>query len=97
MDIETTAKAFKELGHATRLSVFRSVVRAGYIGIAVGQLQHRLEIPGSTLSHHISALVNADLLTQRREGRTLYCVANFDMVQKVIGFLEDECCIEEQQ
>ena len=57
MDLENTAKALKELGHPTRLNIYRSVVRAGYQGIAVGGLQEKLEIPGSTLSHHISGLL----------------------------------------
>ncbi|WP_221076158.1 ArsR/SmtB family transcription factor [Agarivorans aestuarii] len=96
MNTESIAKALKELGHPTRLSIYRSVVRAGYAGIAVGGLQENLGIPGSTLSHHISGLVSAGLLSQRREGRTLYCVAEFECLQTVIGFLQDECCADEQ-
>ncbi|ELR66560.1 Transcriptional regulator, ArsR family [Photobacterium marinum] len=96
MDIEIVAKALKELGHPTRLAIFKSVVRAGYQGIAVGGLQEKLGIPGSTLSHHISSLASAGLLSQRREGRTLFCVAEYDKLQAVIGFLQDECCLDEQ-
>ncbi len=96
MDIEVVAKALKELGHPTRLSIYRRVVRAGYQGIAVGGLQEKLEIPGSTLSHHISGLVSAGLISQRRESRTLYCIAEFDKLQSVIGFLQDECCADEK-
>ncbi|MBL1416427.1 MAG: helix-turn-helix transcriptional regulator [Moritella sp.] len=95
MDIDVVAKALKELGHPTRLTIFKSIIRAGYQGIAVGGLQSQLSIPGSTLSHHISSLASAGLLSQRREGRTLYCVAEYDKLQSVIGFLQDECCIDE--
>lgn len=95
MDLEIAAKALKELGHATRLAIFRRVVQAGYQGIAVGGLQESLSVPGSTLSHHISGLVSAGLMSQRREGRVLYCVAEFDKIQDVIGFLVDECCLDE--
>lgn len=95
MDLESIAKALKELGHPTRLKIFQFVVRAGYQGIAVGGLQEKLEIPGSTLSHHVSALANAGLISQRREGRTLYCIAEFEKLQSVIGFLQDECCADE--
>ncbi|MDN3683095.1 metalloregulator ArsR/SmtB family transcription factor [Vibrio tapetis subsp. quintayensis] len=94
MDIEIVAKALKELGHPTRLMIYKSVVRAGFQGIAVGGIQEQLDIPGSTLSHHISSLVSANLITQRREGRTLYCVAEYDKLASVIGFLQDECCID---
>ncbi|SON53048.1 ArsR/SmtB family transcription factor [Vibrio tapetis] len=97
MAIEIIAKALKELGHPTRLTIYKSVVRAGFQGIAVGGLQEKLDIPGSTLSHHISSLVSANLITQRREGRTLYCVAEYDKLASVIGFLQDECCADESQ
>ncbi|MEZ8104757.1 MULTISPECIES: ArsR/SmtB family transcription factor [Vibrio] len=96
MSIEIIAKALKELGHPTRLSIYKSMVRAGYQGIAVGSLQESLDIPGSTLSHHISSLASAGLISQRREGRTLYCVAEFEQLQSVIAFLQDECCIDEE-
>lgn len=95
MNIDIVAKALKELGHPTRLTIYKSVVRAGYQGVAVGVLQEKLGIPGSTLSHHISSLVSAGLISQRREGRTLFCVAEFEKLQSVIGFLQDECCIDE--
>jgi DNA-binding transcriptional ArsR family regulator len=96
MSIEIIAKALKELGHPTRLTIFKRLVQSGQQGIAVGSLQQELEVPGSTLSHHISSLVSADLIIQRREGRTLYCVANYEKLQAVIGFFQDDCCIDEK-
>ncbi|AJR06079.1 ArsR family transcriptional regulator [Photobacterium gaetbulicola] len=96
MEIEVVAKALKELGHPTRLSIYKAVVRAGFQGIPVGSLQEKLAIPGSTLSHHIASLVSAGLLIQRREGRTLYCVAEYEQLDSVIGFLKDECCMDEK-
>jgi len=95
VDIEIIAKALKELGHPTRLRVFKTVVRAGVQGVAVGSLQESLGIPGSTLSHHISSLSSAGLINQRREGRVLYCVAQYEQLQNVIGFLQDECCADD--
>jgi len=95
MEIEVVAKALKELGHVTRLNIFKSVVRAGKQGIAVGVVQTELSIPGSTLSHHISSLIAAGLISQRREGRTLYCVADYEQLNAVIGFMLDECCVDE--
>lgn len=95
MNIEIIAKALKELGHPTRLNIYRSVVTAGHQGIAVGGLQEKLNIPNSTLSHHISSLMSAGLISQRRESRTLYCIANYEKLQSVISFLQDECCTDE--
>ncbi|MCF7354758.1 metalloregulator ArsR/SmtB family transcription factor [Vibrio sp. CK2-1] len=96
MEIEAIAKTLKELGHATRLMIYNTVVKAGYQGIAVGKIQERLEVPNSTLSHHISALISAGLITQRREGTVLYCVAEYEVLQSVIGYLQDECCVDER-
>ena len=94
-NIETVAKALKELGHPTRLALYKRLVKAGHQGLAVGKIQEELSIPGSTLSHHISSLVSAGLLSQKREGRTLYCIPDYDQLNQVIGFLQDECCLDE--
>lgn len=92
MDLETAAKALKELGHPTRLAIFKRLVKAGPDGLPVGTLQDDLDIPNSTLSHHISSLVSASLLSQKREGRTLYCQPEYHHLQEVINFLQAECC-----
>ncbi|WDE08867.1 helix-turn-helix transcriptional regulator [Thalassomonas viridans] len=96
MEIEVIAKALKELGHPKRLSIFKRLVKCGFQGLTVGQLQKELNIPGSTLSHHISSLVSADLVKQRREGTTLYCVANYKQLTQVTSFLQEECCFDDE-
>lgn len=97
MELEAVAKALKELGHPTRLCIYKEVVKAGFQGIAVGSVQDKLGIPASTLSHHVSSLASAGLISQRREGRTLYCVAEYECLDSVIEFLRDECCLSEEQ
>lgn len=96
MDIEAAAKALKELGHPTRLAIYKRLVKSGNDGIAVGVVQDELGIPGSTLSHHLTSLASAGLIAQRREGRTLFCVAQYQQLDAVIDFLQDECCADEQ-
>lgn len=96
MEIEIIAKAFKELGHPTRLAIFKRLVKAGSQGISVGVVQEELKVPSSTLSHHISGLASAGLIMQRREGRTLFCVVEYEKLLSVISFLQDECCADEQ-
>ncbi|OED43752.1 transcriptional regulator [Endozoicomonas sp. (ex Bugula neritina AB1)] len=78
------------LGHPTRLTIFKRLVKSDHKGLGVGVLQEELGIPGSTLSHHISSLVSANLLCQERAGRILYCKANYDQLQSVINFLQVE-------
>ncbi len=95
MEIEIAAKCLAELGHATRLNIFRYLVRGGKQGVPVGEIQLALNVPGSTLSHHITRLVSVGLVTQRRDGRTLYCVPQYQELDNLISFLKEECCINE--
>jgi len=93
MDVEYAAKALKELGHPTRLSLFKLLVKAGRDGLPVGVIQEKLGIPNSTLSHHISKLITVDLIKQKRDGRTLFCIPQYKSLNELITFLQDECCI----
>jgi ArsR family transcriptional regulator len=95
MKNETAAKKLAELGHITRLSIFRYLVKVGDEGAPVGQIQEKLNIPGSTLSHHISRLVSVGLIRQVRESRTLHCIPQFEALNELIEFLKSECCTEE--
>jgi len=95
MEISQAAAQLEALGNTTRLSIFRILVQAGGQGVPVGQVQKRLDIPASTLSHHIAKLVQAGVVVQRRESRTLYCQADYQAMQKLIGFMVDKCCADE--
>ncbi len=93
MEEEKLVKCLAQLGNITRLRIFRLLVKAGEEGLSVGQIQEELNVPGSTLSHHISKLVNLDLVRQIREGRTLHCVANYELLDTVLDELKNQCCI----
>lgn len=95
MNLETAAGKLAELGHPTRLDIYRQLVRRGRGGTPVGEIQTALDVPASTLSHHISRLVTVGLVAQRREGRTLYCIPQFDELDALLGFLREECCRSE--
>jgi len=92
MENEMAAKRLAELGHNTRLSIFRYLVKVGSNGAPVGEIQAKLDVPGSTLSHHINRLVSVGLIRQVRDSRTLYCVPQFDVLRELIEFLLAECC-----
>jgi len=95
MEIEVAAKALKELGHPVRLMIFKLLVKAGYEGIPVGEIQEALGIPNSTLSHHIAKLISVDLVRQNRSGRTLFCIPEYKKLNQLVAFLNEECCINE--
>lgn len=94
MDLNTAANALRELGHPTRLSIYRELVRAGHEGLPVGELQKHLEIPASTLSHHLSALISAGLISQERQSRTLFCRPCYAQLEQLMAFLTEECCAD---
>ena len=92
MDVNHAARCLEKLGNPTRLEAYRLLVQAGPDGLAVGELQEHLDIPASTLSHHLSHLVNAGLVEQTREGRVLRCTPNYGLMEQLVGFLTEQCC-----
>ncbi|MEN5115103.1 metalloregulator ArsR/SmtB family transcription factor [Brevundimonas diminuta] len=94
MNVEQAAKQLEAIGNATRLRIYRSLVRAGGAGLPVGRLQERLSIPPSTLSHHLQRLISTELVTQERQATTLICRANYPAMNGLIDFLAAECCAD---
>jgi len=93
MTLDTAALCLSELGNPTRLAIFRLLVRAGTGGVVVGDIQRHLDIPGSTLSHHLAHLARAGLIEQRRDGRSLWCIAHHSVMDGLIEFLTNQCCV----
>lgn len=94
MNIDDAAARLEALGNPTRLKVYRMLVRAGAEGMPVGRLQAKLDAAASTLSHHIKSLVIVGLVTQTREGATLVCHANYDLMHELLSFMAEQCCVE---
>ena len=94
MKLDDAAARLEALGNPTRLKVYRLLVRAGAEGLPVGRLQAKIDIAASTLSHHLKALVAVGLVTQTREGTTLVCHTNYDMMRGLIDYMVEECCAE---
>lgn len=94
MKIEIAAGQLESLGSPIRLKIFRALVRAGHDGMAVGNLQAKVGLAPSTLSHHIRHLREAGLITQERQATTLICRADYPAMDKLVGYLVDECCMD---
>ncbi len=94
MKLDDAAARLEALGNPTRLKIYRALVRAGDNGMSVGRLQARLDVAASTLSHHLKSLMIVGLVTQERQATTLICRANYDVMNGLVAFLVDECCIE---
>jgi len=86
------ARALAALGHDARLSIFRLLVQAGDDGLRVGDLGRLLGLAPSTLSHHLSTLVDAQLVLQDRRGREVFNRADYPAMHGILRFLTAKCC-----
>lgn len=86
------ARQFAAMGHGVRIEILRLLLAVHPDGMVVGDLQNELDIPGSTLSHHLDALRQEGLVEKRREGRYLRYLAGTGALQELLGFLYQECC-----
>lgn len=93
MGTEEAATALAKLGHPVRLQIVQILVQAGEEGLSVGEIQALVDIPASTLSHHISHLVSGDLILKHRDSRTLNCVLNYEKLTGLIELLTYKCCV----
>ena len=92
MKHEIIAARLQELGHSTRLNIFRRLIKAAPHGLSVGDLQRKLDVPASTLSHHLTRLRTVGLITQHRSGAQLTCQPQIKALIEVIDYLQEECC-----
>ncbi len=90
--LEEMAARLEALGNPTRLAIFRALIKAGDNGANVGAIQSEVNIPASTLTHHIQKLVKAGLVTQERKSRELICRASYETIDSTIDYLKEECC-----
>src|SRR5208337_622903 len=91
-EITRFADMFSAMGTGPRLRIMRLLLAAHPEGLVVSEIGDELEIPSSTLSHHLEKLKNEDLVKVQREGTYLWYSANTDALQALLGFLYAECC-----
>ncbi|MCI0402278.1 MAG: metalloregulator ArsR/SmtB family transcription factor [Acidobacteria bacterium] len=86
------ADMFSAIGTEARLRIMQLLLAAHPEGMVVGDIQEELEIPNSTLSHHLEKLRSEDLVRVRRESTFLHYTANTETLQELLQFLYAECC-----
>lgn len=92
MKIKAAVSALSALAHDGRLAIYRMLVQAGPAGLAVGRIAKKTEMPGATLSFHLSALKHAGLVRAERQGRELIQTADFTNMNALVGYLTENCC-----
>src|SRR5499425_591329 len=86
------AEMFSAMGTEARLRIMQLLLSAHPDGLVVSEIQQELEIPHSTLSHHLDKLKNEGLVLVQRESTFLRYTANTEALQQLLGFLYAECC-----
>lgn len=92
MEIATASDRLAALGHETRLAIFRLLVQAGPQGVNAGVIGERLRIPPATLSFHLAHLSRVGLISGRQEGRFIFYVAEYSVMDGLIAYLTANCC-----
>ena len=91
-DVVRYADMFSAMGAEPRLRIMRLLLSAHPEGMVVGEISAELEIPNSTLSHHLDKLKNEELISVQREGTFLRYRANSPVLAELLAFLYAECC-----
>src|SRR5271169_1477023 len=86
------ADMFSAMGNEPRLRIMQLLLTAHPEGLVVGEIQGELEIPNSTLSHHLDKLRTEGLVSVQRESTFLRYTANTEALQELLQFLYAECC-----
>ena len=92
MEIKTALSSFSALSQQTRLDVFRLLIKAGADGLLAGEWGEQLDVRQNTMSANLSVLLNAGLVRNERQGRTIRYFADFDAVRGLLVFLMEDCC-----
>ncbi len=86
------ADMFSAIGTEARLRIMQVLLSAHPQGMVVGEIQEELDIPGSTLSHHLDKLRSEGLVRVQRESTFLRYTADTGALQELLQFLYAECC-----
>jgi len=92
VEVAKYADMFSAMGTEARLRIMQLLLTAHPEGLVVGEIQEELDIPNSTLSHHLDKLKAEDLVRVRRESTFLRYTANTEALQGLLQFLYAECC-----
>ena len=95
-EVTKFADMFSAMGTEARLRIMQLLLTAHPEGMVVSEIQEELEIPNSTLSHHLDKLRNEDLVKVQRESTFLRYTANTEALQELLQFLYAECCTRNQ-
>ena len=84
--MNATNSAFKAIADPARREILR-LLRAGEM--TAGDLAGHFYMSKPTMSHHFAVLADADLITRRRDGQTIWYGLNTTVLQDVLAWMLD--------
>ncbi len=91
-ELERHAEQLSALGHPVRLQILRFVVQGGERGAPAGDIQAHVDLPASTLSHHLKRLVEAGLVATRNEGTFHFYSVDYTALRGLTDYVWEDCC-----
>lgn len=73
------------LGEPIRMQIMRVICRSG--SLRAVDILEEFSISQPTLSHHMNLLLEADLVTTRKDGRSIWYSVNNDTISELISFV----------
>lgn len=92
MDISKATQSFSALSQSARLEAYRLLIKAGEAGVLAGDIASRLDVRQNTMSANLAVLLQAGLVRNVREGRSIRYFADYETMHGLLGFLMEECC-----
>jgi DNA-binding transcriptional ArsR family regulator len=92
MENQMAIESLAALAQATRLDVFRLLVKHEPAGLSAGDIAHHLGAPHNTLSAHFAVLSRAGLIRGERQSRSIIYRADLGAIQRLVAFLVEDCC-----
>ena len=79
-------QAFKAIADPTRREILHLLRKQE---MTAGDIAGRFDMSKPTVSHHFSVLKEADLITSRREGQTIWYALNTTVLEDVLAWTVD--------
>lgn len=77
-------ESFKALSDPTRRQIIE-MLRDGKM--SAGDIVDKFQMTGASISHHLSILKNAGLVTDDKQGKYIYYELNLSVVEEILAWL----------
>lgn len=92
MDEQVALKMMQALSDATRVNIIRFLVQKLPEGASAGEIAASVDASSSRASFHLSSLEQAELVTSRKQSRSVIYTLDSAKMGGLVSFLLNDCC-----